>query len=83
MPDDKSFILDIVGVIDFSDMLYSSYLFDIAIAVAYLFLNNPDDCDNLVKGFLQGYERRQLTDLELYSLKVDTYSSIRSLLSYY
>lgn len=69
VPDDKSFILDIVGVIDFSDMLYSSYLFDIAIAVAYLFLNNPDDCDNLVKGFLQGYERRQLTDLELYSLK--------------
>lgn len=62
--------LELVAVIDFTDMLHTAYLFEVAITACYLCLNNPNDPINLTASLIAGYKRRHLTELEYNLLKV-------------
>ena len=62
--------IEFVGIIDFSDMVYTAYLFELAITTCYLCMNNPDESVKLAASLLAGYDRRRLTDTEYSLLKV-------------
>lgn len=62
--------IEIVGIIDFCDMSYSCYLFELAITVTYLTLSKSiDECEHFAAALISGYGRH-LTSLELSLFKV-------------
>lgn len=61
---------EIRGILDFSDMIHSSYLFEIAVAITYLSLDDSDRLEDIAASIILGY-RRNFTELEFNLLKVN------------
>ncbi|XP_065200641.1 hydroxylysine kinase isoform X2 [Planococcus citri] len=59
---------ELYGIIDFSDISHSCYLFDLAITILYLSMDQPDNIESFTASVLSGYSRK-MSDLELNLMK--------------
>lgn len=71
---DRPMEYKVSGVIDFGDMSYSCYIFELAIAIAYVLLQSEDlDAGGYV---IAGYStRRNISKYEMDALKVNLYTN--------
>ena len=51
----KNGSLSVTGLIDFGDMTYSYHVFEVAIAMAYMAMQRPDDCIKAAGVVLSGF----------------------------
>lgn len=61
--------VDIVAIIDFTDMHISYFIFDLALTACYISLHDVDNYEDRIASLLCGYEK-ELSDLELQLLKI-------------